>query len=103
MCRGVSKARPLRQSIQSTHMTAAKLTTFAYVPLNVLIACDRVANGDAPSAAPPTPTASAPAVLLTVDKEAMKADPKFSKYFKMVAVSTPHSVINQAHSSCAEL
>jgi hypothetical protein len=30
-------------------------------------------------------------VLLTVDKEAMKADPKFSKYFKMVAVSTHHT------------
>ena len=42
---------------------------------------NRVAQGDAPAAAP----AKAP----EVDVEAMKKDPKFNKYFKMVSVGVP--------------
>lgn len=40
-----------------------------------------------PAPKKPEPLAAAP--LPTVDKETMKADPKFSKYFKMIAVGVP--------------
>jgi len=50
----------------------------------------RLANGD------PSAKAASPAdkpQLLVVDKEALKQDPKFSKYFKMLSVGVPASSV----------
>lgn len=43
----------------------------------------KIANGDAPAQEKPKSTG------LVVDKEALKQDPKFTKYFKMLSVGVP--------------